>query len=272
MARNGVTRFVITRTEEDANTRARNAILRLPKVWCTSSNATRQPGANRHYILTSDFDAALRFWEERNRGCRQRGKDIFMGWHGAVQQSTLQTMVEVREYPHWFVHFGFLYMHRRSQSSLPNPRLAGRVFRVMGKEILLLTAYFENSVGFHSDINATILGERISISHPVCGKTCLFMQPASGSKSWEHRWSLQWVPHACRTGRGQKPDIIDYFLVSTLIRPLVQKCEVVKSVLWGQHNGARITLNTDSRQLMGKQQTKKPQHTCTPRRTGTEPN
>ena len=38
--------------------------------------------------------------------------------------------------------------------------------------------------------------------------------------------------HTCRTGRGQKPNIIDYFLVSTLIRPPMQKCEVVKSVPW----------------------------------------
>ena len=34
--------------------------------------------------------------------------------------------------------------------------------------------------------------------------------------------------HKCRTSIGQKPDIIDYFLASTLIRPLVQKCEIVK--------------------------------------------
>ena len=25
--------------------------------------------------------------------------------------------------------------------------------------------------------------------------------------------------HTCRVGKGEKPDIIDYFLVSTLIRP-----------------------------------------------------
>ena len=76
-------------------------------------------------------------------------------------------------------------------------------------------------------------------------------------KKHKLEWSLQWVPHRCRTGLGQKPDIIDYFLVSTLIRPLILKCEVVKSVPWGPHYGEWITLNIDldyvvSRQLIGK--------------------
>ena len=29
--------------------------------------------------------------------------------------------------------------------------------------------------------------------------------------------------HKCRTGKGQNPDIIGYFLMSTLVRPLIQK-------------------------------------------------
>ena len=43
----------------------------------------------------------------------------------------------------------------------PNARLAGRVIRVTGTDILLLTSYFEHSVGFHSDINANLM-------HDVC--------------------------------------------------------------------------------------------------------
>ena len=63
--------------------------------------------------------------------------------------------------------------------------------------------------------------------------------------------------HTCRTSRGQKPDTIDYFLVSTLIRPLIQKCEIVKSVSWSPHCGVELTLNTNfgsvvSRHLIGK--------------------
>ena len=62
--------------------------------------------------------------------------------------------------------------------------------------------------------------------------------------------------HTCRVGKGQKPDIIDHFLVSTLIRPLIQKCEIVKSVPWGPHYGVKLTLNINfgsvvSRQLIG---------------------
>ena len=63
--------------------------------------------------------------------------------------------------------------------------------------------------------------------------------------------------HTCRTGRGQKPDIIDYFMVSACIRPLIQRCEVIKSVPWGPHFGVKLVLNIDfesvlSRQLVGK--------------------
>ena len=65
--------------------------------------------------------------------------------------------------------------------------------------------------------------------------------------------------HTCRTGTGQKPDIIDYFMVSACIRPLIQRCEVIKSVLWGPHYGVKLILNIDfesvlSRQLVGKNQ------------------
>ena len=72
----------------------------------------------------------------------------------------------------------------------PNPRLAGRVIRVMGREILLLTAYFEYSVGFRNDIGAGLMRdvteglhsfwERNSISRQACGKTCPCMEVASG--------------------------------------------------------------------------------------------
>ena len=63
--------------------------------------------------------------------------------------------------------------------------------------------------------------------------------------------------HTCRTGKGQKPDIIDYILVSTLVRPLIHTCEIVKSVPWGPHYGVKLVLNIDfesvvSSQLIGK--------------------
>ena len=46
-------------------------------------------------------------------------------------------------------------------------------------------------------------------------------------------------------------------MVSSCIRPLIQKCEVIKSVPWGPHNSVKLVLNIDfvsvlSRQLVGK--------------------
>ena len=84
-----------------------------------------------------------------------------------------------------------------------------------------------------------------------------------GGSLWIHKLGASVVTpegstHTCRTGMGQKPDIIDYFLVSTLIRPLRQKCEVVQSVTWCQHHGTkvraqhRLRIGSVSRQLIGK--------------------
>ena len=46
-------------------------------------------------------------------------------------------------------------------------------------------------------------------------------------------------------------------MVSACIGPLIQKCEVIKSVPWGPHHGVKLVLNIDfesvlSRQLEGK--------------------
>ena len=140
-------------------------------------------------------------------------------------------------------------------------------------QILLLTAYFEHSVGFRSDINANLM-------HDVCFLTREWRFPSILGADFNFPPSLWqdltlhgggiWIKqlgasvvipegssHTCRTGRGQKPDTIDYFMVSACIRPLLQKCEVIKSVPWGPHYGFKLVLNIDfesvlSRQLMGK--------------------
>ena len=144
----------------------------------------------------------------------------------------------------------------------------------MGREILLLTAYFEHSVGFRSDTNANFDARRVfshgrwevvSI-HSGCGLQLSAKPMARSDSTW--RWHLDQatgcigvIPegpsHTCRTGKGQKPDIIDYFMVSACIRPLIQRCEVIKSVPWGPHYGVKLVLNIDfesvlSRQLVGK--------------------
>ena len=71
-----------------------------------------------------------------------------------AQQQTLLTMVRVQACSHWSENVGFPSPCQSAVTMLvlcPNSRLAGKVTRVMGREILLLTAYFEHSVGFRSD-------------------------------------------------------------------------------------------------------------------------
>ena len=131
----------------------------------------------------------------------------------------------------------------------------------MGREILLLTAYFEHSVGFRSDINANLMQDVCFLTRDgrlplILGADfhfppSLWQDPSTrGGSLWIQKLGASVVApvsstHTCRTGRGRKPDIIDYFLVSTLIRPLILKCEVVKSVPWCPHFGVRLVLNID---------------------------
>ena len=145
----------------------------------------------------------------------------------------------------------------------PNSRLAGRVIRVMGREILLLTAYFEHSVGVRSDTNANLMQDVCFLTRDGRFPFSLWQDlTLHGGGIWTKQLGASVVTpegssHTCRTGRGQKPDIIDYFMVSACIRPLIQKCEVIKSVPWGPHYGVKLVLNIDfesvfSRQLVGK--------------------
>ena len=143
----------------------------------------------------------------------------------------------------------------------------------MGREILLLTAYFEHWVGLRSDINANLMQDVCFLTRDgrfpfILGADFNFppslWQDLSlhGGGIWTKQLGASVVipegsSHTCRTGRGQKPDIIDYFTVSARIRPLIQKCEVIKSVPWGPHWGVKLVLNIDfesvlSRQLVGK--------------------
>ena len=151
----------------------------------------------------------------------------------------------------------------------PIPRLAGRVIRVKGREILLFTAYFEDSVGFRRDINANLMQDVCFLTRDgklpfILGADFQFlaklvaMAAVFGYGSWEHQRSFQREPHTRAVqAKVKKPDIIDYFWVSTLIRPLILKCEIVNSVPWGPHSGVKLTLNINfgwvvSRQLTGK--------------------
>ena len=213
----------------------------------------------KHHILTSVFDAALisetHLEKEKLGTAAKEARKFSWAGTGSAAISTANNgtsagvLALVRS--RWFSEPLFVCTDETGVLC-PNPRLAGRVIRFEGREILLITAYFEHSVGFRSDINANLMQdvffsretegfhsfwERISIYCQACGRTCPCMAAASGRVSWEHQWSFQREPHTCRTGKGQKPDSIDYFLVSTLIRPLIQKCGIVKSVPWGPHYG-----------------------------------
>ena len=146
----------------------------------------------------------------------------------------------------------------------PNSRLAGRVIRVMGREILLLTAYFEHSVGFRSDTNANLMQDVCFLTRDGRFPFVLGADFNFPPSLWQYLslhgggiWTKQLGASVVITGRGQKPDIIDYFMVSACIRPLIQRCEVIKSVPWGPHYGVKLVLNIDfesvlSRQLVGK--------------------
>ena len=201
------------------------------------SNVTAWSEHARHCILTSDFDAAL--LSETHLG---REKLVIAvkeartsSWAGAGSAAIntanngtsagVLALVRTR----WFSKT-LSVCTNEAGVLCTNPRLAERVVR-----ILLPTAYFEHSVGFRSDISANLM-------YDVCFLTrdgkILGADDNCPPSLWQdlsiHGGGL-WIPklgasvvapvgstHTCQTGRGQKPDIIDYFVVSTLIRSLIQ--------------------------------------------------
>ena len=130
------------------------------------------------------------------------------------------------------------------------PRLAERVIRVMGREIVLYSLFrafrwFPQRYQGQFDARRVFSHERWNASFHSGSR---FQIPPNlwqdlsmhGGSLWLQKLGASVVitgrtTHTCRVGKGKKPDIIDYFLVSTLIRPLIQKCEIVKSVPWVQH-------------------------------------
>ena len=71
-----------------------------------------------------------------------------------------------------------------------------------------------------------------------------------GGSHWIHTLDvLVVVPvastHKRKAGTGHTSGIIHYFLVSKPICPLVQECDVLRTVQWSPHYGFCITLNID---------------------------
>ena len=186
----------------------------------------------RHYILTSDFEAALisdHLGKKRLLSAVTEAKKS--GWAGTGSAATntvnngtsAGVLALVRK--RWFSK-PLSICSDDAGILCPNSLLAGRVIRVMGREILLLTAYFEHSVGSRSDTNANLMQDvcfltRVGRFPFILGADFNF--PPS---LWQDLGASVVIPegssHTCRTGRGQKPDIIDYFMVSACIRPLIQ--------------------------------------------------
>ena len=214
-------------------------------------NVTNWSEHVNHYILTSDFDAALisETHLEREKLVLKKARKFSWAGTGSAAISTARNdtsagvlaLVRTR----WFTKP--LSMCTDEAGVLcPTRRLAGRVIRVMGREILLFTASFGHSVGFRSDINANLVQDVYFLTRDgklpfILGADFNFppslWQDLSmhGGSLWLRKLEAsedvpEGTTQTCRTGKGQKSDIIDYFLMSTLIRPLIQECEIVKSV------------------------------------------
>ena len=225
-------------------------------------NVTTWSEHAKHYILTSDFVAAL-----ISETHLEREKLVT-----AVRRSALQAVAQVREYSHWSAHVGFPNPCQSAVTMLvfsapTHDWKGGSYASWVGRFCCLLlisstplvsaaisTPIWCKTCVFSRETESFLsFWEQISTSRQTCGKTCPCTEAVFGFRNWEHQWSFQGEPHTCRGGKGQKPDIIDYFLVWTLIRPLIQKCEIVKSVPWGPHFGVKLTLNIKFDSVVSKQ-------------------
>ena len=145
-------------------------------------------------------------------------------------------------YSHWSVHVGF-----PSPCPYVSMKLVFSAQPTFGRdEIFLFTASFEHSVGFRSDINANLMQDVCFLTRDgklpfILGADFNFppnlWQDLSmhGGSLWLQRLGASVVipemnhTHVPSTGKGQKPDIIDNFLVSLLIQTSateVRDCEV----------------------------------------------
>ena len=171
--------------------------------------------------------------------------------------------------PHTLVFQAAVYKYRLSWCSLPHPTIGREGHTCQGQGDFVVYSLFRGLRWFPQrhqrqfDARRVFSHERRKASiHFGSGFQFLAklvaMAAVFGYGSWEHQRSFQREPHTRAVqAKVKKPDINDYFLVSTLIRPLIQKCKIVNSVPWGPHYGVKLTLNINigsvvSRQLTGK--------------------
>ena len=56
--------------------------------------------------------------------------------------------------------------------------------------------------------------------------------------------------HTCRAAEGHAGSLIDYFMVSLSVRPLIGTCEVVLDTPWGPHYGVMLKISTDVNKVL----------------------
>ena len=157
MAKHEITPSAATREEEAAS--SLKGVVNI--LQC---NVTTWGEHAKHCILTSDFDAALSFEThlEREKLVTAAKVARTFSWAGtgsaAISTANNGTCAGVLALVHtrWFSKH-LSVCTDETGVLCPNPRLAGRVIRVVGRETLLFAAYFEHSVGFRSDFNAKLM-------------------------------------------------------------------------------------------------------------------
>ena len=200
----------------------------------------------KHYILTSDFDAALtsETYLEREKLVTAAKKARKFSWAGtgsaAINTASNGTSAGVLALvrTRWFSK-PLAICTDEARFSLPQPTI-GREGScgVEGREILLFTAYFEHSVGFRSDINANLMQD-VCFSHERRKASFYF-----GSRFQFRAKLVARLVHTRRRSWASEVGSISGHSRGTThmpcgqrseARPLIQKCEIAKAVPWGPH-------------------------------------
>ena len=58
------------------------------------------------------------------------------------------------------------------------------------------------------------------------------------------------LSHTCRAAEGHAGSLIDYFMVSSSVRPVISSCEVVLDTPWGPHYGVMLKISTDVNKVL----------------------
>ncbi len=147
----------------------------------------------------------------------------------------------------------------------PGHRLTGRTVAIAGVEILVLAAYFLSGGDLQSPTNIGILKQ---VDHLTRGGNTPFILGADFNFE-ECSWVESVFPwlrklqattvspdnssYTCKQREGVQCKIIDYFMISVCLRPLVAQCKVVLDAPWGTHLGVWLQINTEIDAALAKQ-------------------